>query len=108
MKTTYTVALAAALLLCAAGCQRKVPDAGSLDVEPRSIALPYPQLTTVRLTWTPAAASREGTTPSEPLVFLHLLGASGQVLRTFDHPFPQRWLAGSPVGYDVKLFQSGS
>lgn len=106
MKTTYTVALAAALLLCAAGCQRKVSNAGSLDVQPRSITLPYPQLATVHLTWTPAAASGEGDTPSEPLVFLHLLGAKDQVLRTFDHPFPQRWLPGSPVSYDVKLYQS--
>jgi len=106
MKTTYTVALAATLLLCAAGCQRKVSVAGSLDVQPRSITLPYPQLATVHLTWTPAAASGEGDTPSEPLVFLHLLGAKDQVLRTFDHPFPQHWLAGAPVSYDVKLFQS--
>src|SRR5579864_3693756 len=106
MKTTYTVALAATLLLCLAGCQRKVSNAGSLDVQPRSITLPYPQLATVHLTWTPAAASGEGDTPSEPLVFLHLLGAKDQVLRTFDHPFPQRWLAGAPVSYDVKLYQS--
>ncbi len=106
MKTTSTAALAATLLLCAAGCQHKVSDAGSLDVQPRSITLPYPQLATVRLTWTPAAASGEGDTPSEPLVFLHLLGAKDQVLRTFDHPFPQRWLAGAPVSYDVKLYQS--
>jgi len=106
MKTTYTVALAATLLLCAAGCQHKPADAGSLDVQPRSIMLPYPQLATVHLTWTPAAASGEGDMPSEPLVFLHLLGAKDQVLRTFDHPFPQRWLAGTPVSYDVKLYQS--
>jgi|GEM_PF-554435 len=106
MKTTYTVALVATLLSCAVGCQRKVPDAGSLDVQPRSITLPYPQLTTVRLAWTPAAAPGEGDTPSEPLVFLHLLGAKGQVLRTFDHPFPQHWAAGTPVTYDVKLYQS--
>jgi len=106
MKTTATVALVATLLLCAVGCQRKAPDAGSLDVQPRSITLPYPQLTTVRLTWTPAAAAGEGDTPSEPLVFLHLVGAKGQVLRTFDHPFPQHWAAGTPVTYDVKLYQS--
>jgi hypothetical protein len=106
MKTTYTVALVATLLSCAVGCHRKVPDAGSLDVQPRSITLPYPQLATVRLTWTPAAATGEGDTPSEPLVFLHLLGAKGQVLRTFDHPFPQSWAAGTPVTYDVKLYQS--
>src|SRR6202049_2475683 len=106
MKTTYTVALAATLLLCAAGCQRKVSDAASRAVQPRSTTLPYPQLATVRLTWTPAAASGEGDTPSEPLVFLHLLGAKDQVLRTFDHPFPQRGIAAAPVSYAVKLYQS--
>src|SRR6202049_2204499 len=106
MKTTYTVALAATLLLCAAGCQRKVSVPVSLDVQPLSTTLPYPQLATVHLTWTPGAASGEGDAPSEPLVFLHLLGAKDQVLRTFDHPFPQRWLAGAPVSYDVKLYQS--
>src|SRR6202043_3556309 len=105
MKTTHTVALAATLLLGAAGCQRKPSVAGSLDVQPRSITLPYPQVATVHLTWTPAAASGEGDAPSEPLVFLHLLGAKDQVLRTFDHPFPQRWLAGAPVSLAAKRSQ---
>jgi hypothetical protein len=106
MKTIYLLPLAAVLTLCAAGCHRQVPVAGSLEVQPRSVTLPYPQLTVVHLTWSPAAAAGEGDTPSEPLVFLHLLGAKGQVLRTFDHPFPQRWVAGTPVSYDVKLYQS--
>lgn len=106
MKRTYAVVLAAILLSCGAGCNRQAPDIGSLEVQPRSVSLPYPQLTTLHLTWTPAAASGDADTPSEPLVFLHLLGAKGQVLRTFDHPFPRHWLAGTPVSYDVKLFQS--
>jgi hypothetical protein len=91
---------------CAAGCQRKIPTAGSLEVQPRTITLPYPQLAILHLTWTPAAGASAPDTPVEPLVFLHLLGAKGQVLRTFDHPFPQRWLAGTPLAYDLKLYQS--
>jgi hypothetical protein len=106
MKKIYVLSLVATLTLCAAGCQRKVPVAGSLDAQPRSVTLPYPQLAVVHLTWSPAAAAGETDTPSEPLVFLHLLGAKGQVLRTFDHPFPQHWAAGTPVSYDVKLYQS--
>jgi hypothetical protein len=106
MKRTYTLALVAILLSCAVGCHRKAPDAGGLEVQPRSITLPYPQLVTVHLAWTPAASADAADTPSEPLVFLHLLGPKGQVLRTFDHSFPQHWAAGTPVSYDVKLYQS--
>ncbi|MBV8199696.1 MAG: hypothetical protein JOZ15_03635 [Acidobacteria bacterium] len=75
-------------------------------MQPRSVTLPYPQLVTVHLAWTPAATAGGEDGPSEPLVFLHLLGPKGQVLRTFDHPFPQHWAPGTPVGYDVKLYQS--
>jgi hypothetical protein len=106
MKRTYALSLVAALLVCAAGCSRKAPDAGRLEVQPHAVTLPYPQLTTIHLTWTPAAPPGSGDTPSQPLVFLHLLGAKGEVVRTFDHPFPQRWLEGAPVPYDVKLYQS--
>ena len=28
------------------------------------------------------------------------------MVRTFDHPFPQRWREGTPVSYDLKLYQS--
>jgi hypothetical protein len=106
MKKTYLLALVAALLWCAVGCHRKAPNAGGLEVQPRSITLPYPRLVTVRLSWTPAASAGGEDSPSEPQVFLHLLGPKGQVLRTFDHPFPQHWVAGTPVSYDVKLYQS--
>jgi hypothetical protein len=105
MKKTHLAPLAAALL-CAMGCQRQAPVVASLDVQPRSITLAYPQLTSVRLTWTPQAPSGGGEAPSEPLVFVHLLDAKGGVLRTFDHPFPQHWAEGTPVSYDLKLFQS--
>ncbi len=106
MKKTYTLALVAALLSCAVGCQRKPADAGRLEVQPRSLTLAYPRLVNLHLAWTPAATAGGEDSPSEPLVFLHLLGPKGQVLRTFDHPFPQHWVAGTPVNYDVKLYQS--
>jgi hypothetical protein len=51
----YVLPLVAALLSSVAGCHRQAPVAGRLDVQPRSVSLAYPQLTTVHLTWTPAA-----------------------------------------------------
>src|SRR5258708_1346167 len=63
-------------------------------------------MATLRLSWPRAAGAGGEESRSEPLVFLHLLGPKGQVLRTFDHPFPQHWVAGTPVSYDVKLYQS--
>jgi hypothetical protein len=106
MKNLYRAALLA-VLAAALGCQHETPAVGHLDVQPRTVSLAYPQLTTIHLTWTPLAASDAGgAVPSSPQVFLHLLDAKGQVLRTFDHPFPQRWAAGAPVGYDVNLYQS--
>jgi hypothetical protein len=106
MEKTHKLVLVAALSWCAMGCHHQAPAAGRLEVQPRSITLPYPQLVTVRLAWTPAASAGGEDSPSAPLVFLHLLGPKGQVLRTFDHPFPQHWVAGTPVSYDVKLYQS--
>jgi hypothetical protein len=95
-----------ALLLLAPGCQRETPAVGRIEVQPRAVSLPSPQLAILHLTWTPAAAGGNAAEISQPLVFMHLLDAKGQVLRTFDHPFPQRWVEGSPVSYDVKLVQS--
>jgi hypothetical protein len=109
-RETYVLPLAAALLLSGAGCHRQATVAGRLEVQPRALSLPYPQLTTVHLTWTPSVgrggAGDGSETPSEPLVFLHLLDAKRQVLRTFDHPFPEHWAEATPVSYDVHLFQS--
>ncbi len=89
----------------AAGCRHEAPPAATVDAQPRTVVLGYPQVTSTRLSWTPSAQSG-GAGPSEPLVFVHLLDAKGGVLRTFDHPFPQRWAEGVPVSYDLKLYQS--
>jgi hypothetical protein len=71
-------------------------------VEPHQVSLPFGQVRTVHLTWTPSLAL-EGDTPT---VFVHLLDGGRKVVRTFDHPFPQRWREGEPVSYDVRLYQS--
>jgi hypothetical protein len=92
------------LALCAAGCGKSEPAVAQLEVTPRKVRLPYPELHTVRLDWQPSAAL-EGFTGT-PTVFVHLLDQNEKVVRTFDHPFPGHWHAGTPIAYDLKLYQS--
>jgi hypothetical protein len=93
------------LLAGLAGCRHELPPVATLDAQPRSLVLGYPQTAVTRLTWTPETKGEEAA-PAEPLVFVHLLDPKGVVVRTFDHPFPQRWAGGVPVSYDLKLYQS--
>jgi hypothetical protein len=99
-KTLLPIALAAASF--AAGCGGGRTPVARVDVEPKQVRLPFSQVQTLRLTWTPTAALEE----AEPTVFIHVLDDRGKVARTFDHAFPQRWREGTPVSYDVKLYQS--
>ena len=89
-------------LALAAGCGGKQTPVARVEVEPRVVVLPSSQAHPLHLTWRPSA-SLEG---AEPTVFIHLLDGQRKVIRTFDHPFPQRWREGVPVAYDVKLYQS--
>lgn len=100
MKIVLPIALLAISL--AAGCGGKQTPVAQVGVEPRLVRLPHSQVRTVRLTWTPAMAL-EGDSPT---VFVHLLDGQRKVVRTFDHPFPQKWREGVPVSYDLKLYQS--
>jgi hypothetical protein len=84
-----------------AACGKETPVA-RVVVAPGQVQLPYSQLQTVHLTWTPSAAVADG----KPTVFVHLLDDKKQVSRTFDHAFPAPWREGSPVSYDLKLYQS--
>ncbi len=85
------------------GCSSDAPVA-RLEVSPPVVQLPHGHVRTLTLAWTPTEDlyGREG----DPLVFVHLLERPGHVLRTFDHPFPQRWHPGTPVRYEVPLHQS--
>ncbi len=94
------IALFAASL--AAGCGGESTPVARVEVEPRQVRLPYSQVQKLHLTWTPTAAL-DG---EEPTVFIHLLDDRRKVARTFDHAFPQRWREGTPVSYDVELYQS--
>ena len=75
-----------------------------VDVSPRQLRLGFPEVQTLQLTWTPTA-ELEGSS-SQPMVFIHLLDDKKKLVRTFDHPFPQKWRPGTPVTYEAKLFQS--
>jgi len=94
--------LALVAFALAAGCGGKPTPVARVEIEPRVVSLLPAQAQTLHLTWRPSA-SLEG---AEPTVFIHLLDAQRKVIRTFDHPFPQRWREGTPVSYDVKLYQS--
>lgn len=93
------IAVIAAVAL--AGCAKKTP-VGRVEIEPRLVTLPFSQVRTVRVTWTPSAALGD----ERPTVFVHLLDGKRKVLRTFDHPFPGRWREGEPVANDLRLYQS--
>jgi hypothetical protein len=105
MKTKRALALTpfvlAAAALGLAGCHKEAPVA-RVEINPRQVPLPFSQLQTVHLTWTPTAALGE----EKPTVFVHLLDRKKKVDRTFDHAFPERWREGAPVSYDLKLYQS--
>jgi hypothetical protein len=94
----------AALVLCASACREEATPVGSLQLQPSQIRLGPGRVQPVRFTWTPTAALEEDAGP--PMVFVHLLDGEGKVVRTFDHPFPQRWREGTPVSYDIELYQS--
>lgn len=103
MKRTL-LPLALLLPLCVASCGQEATPVAGLEVTPKKIRLPYPELHSVHLTWQPSMPL-EGFSGT-PTVFVHLLDSDKKVVRTFDHPYPGRWREGQPVSYDLKLYQS--
>ena len=105
MKTKKALSLTSIALSIAAlglaACGKEIPVA-RVEIAPRQVPLPYSQLQTVHLTWMPTAALGQ----EKPTVFVHLLDRRKKVDRTFDHAFPERWREGTPVAYDLKLYQS--
>ncbi len=99
MKNALPLIAIAALGLSACG---KPAPVAQVEVGPSLVQLPFSQVQTVHLTWTPSASIGN----EKPTVFVHLLDSKKKVARTFDHPFPQRWTEGAPVSYDLKLYQS--
>jgi hypothetical protein len=104
MKATARLLVLGTLLpaVLAVGCKKNDTPVGKLEVAPVELKLAPSEVQKVQLTWTPSVAlGAEGAT-----VFVHLLDSEKKVVRTYDHAFPQAWAPGTPVSYDVKVFQS--
>lgn len=97
-----------ALLALSTACGGDPAPVAGVEVTPRTVRLGYPELRKLSLSWSPSVALPEGGegAQGQPTVFVHLLDERDEVVRTFDHPFPQRWQAGVPVRYDLNLYQS--
>ena len=95
------VVLGAGGLLGACG---KPSPVGQVEVRPQSPKVGYPEMRELHLAWQPTA----GLDPADgqPTVFVHLLDGRGQIVRTYDHLFPQAWQEGTPVPDGVRIFQS--
>ena len=105
MKKNLLLPVTLCLLIAATGCSKEAPTpVGQLEVSPKSVTLGAGEIKTVKLKWTPTAPL-EGV-KGTPTVFVHLLDDSGEVVRTFDHPLPQTWTVGTPISYDIDVFQS--
>lgn len=105
MRKNYLVLplLALSLGLLACGEDDGTPVA-RVEVTPGQITLGYPEVQTLQIEFTPTA-ELEGLS-SQPMVFIHLLDEKKELVRTFDHPLPQRWRVGTPIRDQAKLFQS--
>ena len=75
-----------------------------LAVDPVRVELGFSETRSLSLSWE-MRATLEGVEGSLR-VFVHALGGSGDVLRTFDHDFPVPWQPGSTIDYEIELHQS--
>jgi len=103
MPMNYRPAFVLILTLLAAGCEQSQPAVGTLRVDPVQFDLAYPHYQELAIDLDmqqplPDAAS--------PLVMVHLLDASGEVVRTFDHELPRGWTPGDRQRYAINLYQS--
>jgi hypothetical protein len=80
------------------------PPVARLEVSPDELQLDYPGAVALRLSW----RLLEPLEPSDerPTVFVHLFDHPRSVARTFDHPFPEPWVVGDEVEYEIALYQS--
>lgn len=96
---SHAAAAVAALAALAAGCGPGEPVA-ELSVEPAEVLLAYPEPAAIEATWTPTAPLER------PVVFVHLLNAEGELVRTFDLPLLGDWRPGEEVVQPIQLWQS--
>jgi len=76
-----------------------------LEFHPDSIELPFSRSASVKLVWSPRV-EREAL-GARPTVFVHLVDAEGEVLRTFDHALDtSAWSVGVDFTSELDLYQS--
>lgn len=108
------ILLLLALPACLAGCAPEEAPVARLSAEPSRLELGYSQVLPLRLSWhllEPLVGgddSPAGSDPQalQPRVFLHVIDAPGEVLRTYDHEFPASWKPGEDIEYEVEIHQS--
>ena len=74
-----------------------------LVVDTREFQLPHGRHVTLELRWQPRAPLPEG---ARPVVFVHLVDADKNVVRTFDHELRGRWQVGQEIVDRVSLYHS--
>ena len=109
--TSFRRATVAALAACAVmtawtSCRREEPAAARLTVEPAFLHLAYPRWADVTLSFEILRDARPAPGAPAPIVFVHLLDAQGDVVRTFDHAFPGSLASGATTSYALALHQS--
>lgn len=104
LRASILFMLALSVGLAMGGCAEQPDPVGRLSAGASEIELSYPGVTEVELNWEMTADL--GEVDGEPLVFLHLFDANGDMVRTFDHSFPGAWKAGGSETYTVPLYQS--
>ncbi len=102
--TALAVPCVLAAALCLAGCGGAPEPVARLSAKPATLQLGFPETRKVQFSWELLAPLGEGS--DKPVVFVHLLDGEGEVMRTFDHAFPEPWQSGKQVSYDVEVYQS--
>ena len=93
------------VLVLGAGCRRAPEPVAKLTLTSKQIELPHGRLTPLELRWEPSKPLPV-LPVSAPLVFVHLLDAEGNVVRTFDHALPGRWQPGVSIVDRVAMYHS--
>lgn len=97
------VLLAVLCLAAFAGCKEEKSPVGELRASPSEIVLGFPH----HASWELELDMDEPLgAHATPIVMVHLLDASGMVVRTFDHRLPEPWTAGATQSYSIVLYQS--
>lgn len=89
------------------GCGKPAEPVAEVSVETARLTLGYPELVSFSVTWRPERRlEAANAADAAPWIFVHLLTQEGQVLRTFDRPYPGEWLRGESQTFDLELYQS--